>query len=689
MGNSSVANRTGREWFSSLPACLLLLAVVLFSTSSDIHNQTLQLGEKLFSSYYKLRTDPVVPQCDRNVDIDAEVARRVQAAESAEDDLLGGLMGSAPVDPAVIRSSLENSVAACERRFAEYEELNGRITPALEAFRSVELFLADIIAFGLTSQRYILIFIVMICAATATMTRHHIALRGMETQLDYRVSYFLQFIANVMLTGSSWFFRAQTHAGGTDVPLEREVLHLLWIGSFAVISLFSLYRLFKAPDDLAPGGKLGHALLSVPLYTTMCLISGTYFALQGHSAGIGIYLDKLMDLSDMFLNVALYVWVGMMLKETRLATLIFDLFRPWRMPPELLAVVAVLVAAIPTAYTGASGIFVIAAGAVIYHELRAAGARRHLALASTAMSGSLGVVLRPCLLVVVIAYLNREVTTDELFGWGIWVFILTSALFAIVVLTVNRQSKIQFAPASEALPGMLKAVMPLVPYILVMVGIVLFYRWGLNVKLDEFSAPRILPVMLLGVLVYEHFRYREERKAGFNPEQNKGLEGSLRSATNLTTSEIGALLLLFGLSVSIGGVIERAHLMEMFPQSFASPWTAMMLMVCILIVLGMIMDAFGAVILVSATLAVVAYQSGIHPVHFWMVTLVAFELGYLSPPVALNHLLTRQVVGEHEVNLAYEEQGTFYQRHERVIMPLIVMSIALLLVAFVPLAIYA
>ncbi len=224
----------------------------------------------------------------------------------------------------------------------------------------------------------------------------------------------------------------------------------------------------------------------------MCLISGTYFALIGHSSGIGIYLGKMMELADMFLNVGLYVWVGMMLKQTRLATLVFNIFRPWRMPPEMLAVVAVLVAAVPTAYTGASGIFVIAAGAVIYSELRAAGARRHLALAATAMSGSLGVVLRPCLLVVVIAYLNREVTTDELFGWGgIWVFVLTATMFAMVALTVNRQSQFDLAPpAADAFPASIQALRPLIPpYVIVIAAVVLFYRLALDVKMDEFSAP--------------------------------------------------------------------------------------------------------------------------------------------------------------------------------------------------------
>jgi TRAP-type C4-dicarboxylate transport system permease large subunit len=553
----------------------------------------------------------------------------------------------------------------------------------------VELFVADLIAFGLESQRYILVILVMLCAVTATLTRHHIAMRAMETRLDYMVSHTLQTVANAMLLGSSVIFRQSSFGADTTMSSDELLLHNLWITGFAALTLTSLYRLVRVPDDLREGGDLNKAFLAVPLYTVMCLISGTYFALIGHASGIGIYLGKMMELSDMFLNVGLYVWVGMMLKQTRLATLVFNVFRPWRMPPEMLAVVAVLVAAVPTAYTGASGIFVIAAGAVIYSELRAAGARRHLALAATAMSGSMGVVLRPCLLVVVIAYLNREVTTDELFGWGIWVFVLTATMFTVVALTVNRQSKFNLAPASTAFPPMMSALKHLIPYALVIAAVVLLYRFALDVQMDEFSAPRLLPVIMLAILLYEHVSLKNGKGRASGEINHQGLERSLRSATNDTTAEIGALLLLLGLSVSIGGVIERSHIMGTFPQAFDSAWSAMLLMVLILVVLGMIMDAFGAVILVTATVATIAYSSGIHPIHFWMVTLVAFELGYLSPPVALNHLLTRQVVGEAEVLAAQQEEGTFYQRHERIIMPLIAMGISLVLVAFVPLLFYA
>lgn len=82
--------------------------------------------------------------------------------------------------------------------------------------------------------------------------------------------------------------------------------------------------------------------------------------------------------------------------------------------------------------------------------------------------------------------------------------------------------------------------------------------------------------------------------------------------------------------------------------------------------------------------------SGIEPLHFWMVSLVAFELGYLSPPVALNHLLARQVIGEKELQIANKgnEGKSLFRRYERILLPLITMLITLVIVGFGPLFVY-
>jgi len=147
---------------------------------------------------------------------------------------------------------------------------------------------------------------------------------------------------------------------------------------------------------------------------------------------------------------------------------------------------------------------------------------------------------------------------------------------------------------------------------------------------------------------------------------------------------IGSLILLMGLSFVIGGVIGRAELFDLFPLA-SSEWLSLTYFLIALIIIGMVMDPFGAVVLV-ASLAPLAYQQGIDPVHFWMMTLVAFELGYLCPPIALNRLLTRQAVGDEEVALAFvEPESHWWYKNEYWLFPIVVMGATLLIVAYVPL----
>ena len=698
-----LANRTGFEWLAAMPAFLVLIFVIVLNTSHATHGQLLKLGENIWDGYFQLRTDPVQPSCVINADIDAQLALLIADTAAIDEEDEWDLFDeeSEPVDENLQRQSLINAQAVCETKHQTYSSTVDRITPAVKAFRAIELGVADFGEFGLHAQRIMLAVLVLICGMTALFRRHHIALRPMETVMDYRVASFAQVIASGILFYSVYSFKNVVFNAGVEVTAEHGFLHYLWIIGFGAVLLLSIYQFIVIPKDAKPGGSFMKAQLAVPLYATMCMISGVYFIANDHAAGIGIYLNQMMELSQLFLGVGLYVWIGMLVKRTKMAQAVFDVFRPWNLPPEMLAVVVVVIAALPTAYTGASGIFVIAIGGLIYNELRRAGARRQLALAATAMSGSMGVVLRPCLLVVIIAALNKEVTTDQLFGWGLNVFLLTAVLFAAVAM-LTKQGTITIEKASVAWPETKKALWKLVPYAVVISITLAFYAIFLNAYLDEFSAPFILPVMLLVVLIYERISQEKMGRAQMNIEHienrleeswddlksgNDSIEKTLREATTETTGHIGALLMLMGLSVSIGGVVERSHLMDLVPGSFESVWLAMGLLVVILVVIGMVMDPYGAVILVSATIASIAYDSGIDPVHFWMVTLVAFELGYLSPPVALNHLLTRQVVGEREVALASQEGHNFWYRYEKFLLPLTVMGIALIIVAFLPLAI--
>ena len=149
-------------------------------------------------------------------------------------------------------------------------------------------------------------------------------------------------------------------------------------------------------------------------------------------------------------------------------------------------------------------------------------------------------------------------------------------------------------------------------------------------------------------------------------------------------SHLGALLLLMGMSASMGGVFERSEVINLFPTHLGSPMSAMLILTFALVIIGMLMDPYGAVILVSVTLYPIAKANGIHPLNFWMTALVSFELGYLTPPVALNHLLTKHVVRDLLIEDKSLEGKSFFARHEHIVIPIIVLTLTLLVTAFGP-----
>src|SRR5690606_26952363 len=126
-------------------------------------------------------------------------------------------------------------------------------------------------------------------------------------------------------------------------------------------------------------------------------------------------------------------------------------------------------------------------------------ARRSLALAATAITGSAGVVLRPCLIIVIIAAFNKDVVTADLDDWGTKVFAL-SVFILFLFMFFTRAKKLQFNSWQTARTPFLKAVSALKMPLGVFVVMTVFYNLVLDARLDEISAPIILPVIMLVIL---------------------------------------------------------------------------------------------------------------------------------------------------------------------------------------------
>ncbi len=720
--NRATRLREGCHRAARLLILLLLIFTVLAATGENLHARMLQWGTALWADYVVLRSDEPPPSCDPDFDLETRL-RELEAELDAEaDDLFAETF-----DRQSAAESLENQRAVCQSSHDAYRLGQERVDGFVILYRGFEHALAALSLFAISQQHLVLMLVLLVALTIATLRQHHIAFRNIVTPLDHRISLSVQALAAVTLLVSALAFYRGGLASGV-AQHRPELVILLAAGAFlqGVICLWQLVARKPAiPASVSgesrvagvgmgqsegeavasgeTGGSFLHALLAVPIYSYMLLGASLHFMVfESHPAGVAIYFTQLFQMSGLYLNIALYIWVGMLLKETLLGTRMFAVFTPWRLPPEILAFVVIALLAVPTAYTGASGIIIIAMGATVYQELRRIGTRRQLALAVTAMTGSSGVVLRPCLLIVGIAMLNKEVVTDELYSWGVWVFLLSLAVFLVFALLVRTQPLIGPGGAPPWRDS-LRGLAGLLPYVLLTAVVALFYAGVLDAHLDEFSAPLILPVLVLAFLLHEHGALPGNglwRRAVTTPDvstpdvstresnlastPDSSLRGALSASVAGASVQIGALLMLMGCSFAVGGMLEQSAGGELVVD-FTSPALAMCWLLLFLVIIGMLMDPFGALILVSGTLAPVAYANGIAPVHFWMTCLVAFELGYLTPPVALNHLLTRQVVGAQELALASVEGGSFYYRHERLLLPLMVMSTTLLIVAFQPL----
>lgn len=702
----SPLGRKPGEWLIGLPTIALLLLVLVIGTGEMLHGQLLRMGESMFGNteagvqYFMLRADPEKPACDANMNVDAEVARQVQAASAgggSGGDVLDDLFAPAAIDPTARRQALEVALEQCRAKHALYQKALAHLTPTVVAYRTLETSFFGLFQFGTENRPLILLLLMGVTIVATTLGYHHISLIAPRFPRDFKVQAWTMLAASSVSMWSAIRYYQISVASGVEV--ENPHIHFAWMTLFGALMLVSAWQTLRPhrPDDahhIGEGSWL-NALKCVPLAGLMTLSSANYFFGADHPSGLAIYTNALMEFPNLPLQLALFIWCGMLFKQSRMVDVFMNLLRPWKLSPEALTFFVLLAAAIPTAYTGGSGAFVMAAGAIIYHEIRAVGGSSQYALGATAMSGSLGVVLSPSLLVIAIVAVNKEVTSDELFHWGLYVFFLTSALFFIASQLRRERHTIDIAPVSVALPATLRQVPTLLPYVAVVAVVSAFYATVLNSPLNEITAPIIMPVMMILIVIFDKLL----QARGFGPQsaqlafamhREKGIESSIRVSTMETVEHLGGYLFLILLSQAAGGVIERSGIIHYAPDVFDSAWTAMAFMSIALVVLGMFMEPLGAIFLVSGTLAPLAYKSGIDPVHFWMMVLVAFELGYLMPPVALNQLLARQAVGDALIEASDEEaahQRSFYRRYERWILPCAVMTVGLILVSFGPLAI--
>ncbi|MGW8367540.1 MAG: TRAP transporter large permease [Gammaproteobacteria bacterium] len=362
------------------------------------------------------------------------------------------------------------------------------------------------------------------------------------------------------------------------------------------------------------------ALLGAPLFAVIAASALHGFHQQGDPLSIvAINVFGLADL-PLLMAIPMFTFAGYLLSESgapRRLVHLSEALLGWL--PGGLAMISLVACALFTAFTGASGVTIIALGALLYPALKHAGYPENFNLGLVTSSGSLGLLFAPSLPLILYGVV-AEVSIDQLFRAGLLPGILMLGLLAGWSLWRNRGIRVPFNQfsASEVLRALWAARWELPLPIVVLGGI-----YSGFFAVSEAAAVTAAYVLFIDIVVLREVPL-------------SSLPRIIRESMVL----VGAILIILGVSLAstnymiFAGVPDK--LLALTQTHVNSQFTFLISLLLFLLALGAILDIFSALVLVVPLILPVAASFGVDPVHLGIVFLSAMQLGYLTPPVGLN-----------------------------------------------------
>ncbi len=435
------------------------------------------------------------------------------------------------------------------------------------------------------------------------------------------------------------------------VGIPRWIAELVLPLSFALIALRLVSRAapgFKGRAFAALGIVAGLAIAQWPqfleggspwpwvgLVIVGTALGGPLFALLG---GIAVFLflkegvpiaavpaeTYRLSVSPTLAAVPLFTLAGFFLSEGRASQRLLRLFRAlFGWAPGGTAIVAAVVCAFFTAFTGGSGVTILALGALLYQALKHEGYRDEFALGLLTACGSLGLLFPPSLPIILYGVV-AQIPIEDLFVGGILPGVLLLALIAAYGLREGIVTKAARTP----------------------------FRWGeLWGALNEAKWELLLPVIVL-VAIFGGFATIVESAAlvalysfviqCFVTKDLSATRDTPRVLHRCAVLVGGVLVILgaaMGLSSYLVDAEVPAHLVAWTRIHVHSPLVFLFGLNIFLLIVGCLMDIFSAIVVVVPLIVPIGQAFGINPVHLGIIFIANLELGYLTPPVGLNLFL--------------------------------------------------
>lgn len=363
------------------------------------------------------------------------------------------------------------------------------------------------------------------------------------------------------------------------------------------------------------------AICGAPLFVVLGGVALLLFASVGisHQAVI-IELYRLAS-APTLIAIPLFTFAGYILAESNSPKRMVELYRAifgWM--PGGLAIVSFVACAFFTAFTGASGVTIIALGGLLYPILINEKYSDKFSLGLLTAGGSLGLLFPPSLPLILYA-LIAQVNIDSLFLAGIVPGTLLVVMLSVYSIWTGRKQKIQRQKfVLKTVWSSFKNAGWIVPLPLVILA---------GIYSGTFTASEAAAIAAVYAFIVEVFIYRDVSLTKDIP----------RIAAN-SMILVGGVLIILGCAMGLTNYLVDEQIpmkiMAMMKTFITSKYVFLAVLNIFLLVVGCLMDIFSATIVVVPLIAPIAKEFGVNPIHLGIIFLTNLEIGYLTPPVGMN-----------------------------------------------------
>jgi tripartite ATP-independent transporter DctM subunit len=321
--------------------------------------------------------------------------------------------------------------------------------------------------------------------------------------------------------------------------------------------------------------------------------------------------------------VPLFIFMGTMLERSRLAdNLLQTLAQVFGRLRGGLAISVVLMGAVMAATTGIVGASVVTLGILALPAMLRRGYSSELATGTIASAGTLGQLIPPSIVLVVLGDV-MGVSVGDLFMGAVFPGILLVGLY-IAYIAVVSHLKPQSAPAAIDLAGIPLGVLArrvahaLLPPAFLIVAVLGSIFFGIATP-TEAAAVGALGAMLLAML---------NRQLTW-----KNVSGAVVLTTHLTSM---IFILVIGASIfslalrSVGSDLVIRELLVGLP---GGQWGFIVVTMVAIFLLGFPLDFLEITFIVGPILAPIVKELGINPIWYALLMTVNLQTAFISPPV--------------------------------------------------------